>query len=113
MVNLYYLGFPTSETWSKFFSDKTKDLVRYRRYTFYRENKLRNVFPGVSDLALNLLSGLLVWDPKKRMSAQRAILHPYFYDKPLPKLPDQITALKKFDYYKARVREMIIKKNKY
>jgi len=47
------------------------------------------------------------------MSAQKAILHPYFYDKPLPKMPEQITALKKFEYYKARIRESIIKKHKY
>lgn len=88
-------------------------MQRYRRYTFYRENRLRTVFPGVSELALNLLGGLLVWDPSKRMSAQRALLHPYFYEKPLPKMPEQITALKKFDYYKARIREMIVKKHKY
>lgn len=46
------------------------------------------------------------------MSAQRAILHPYFYEKPIPKLPDQIHCLKKFEIYKQRVREMIIKKLK-
>ncbi len=46
------------------------------------------------------------------MSAQRAILHPYFYEKPIPKLPEQINALKKFEIYKQRIREMMIKKIK-
>lgn len=41
------------------------------------------------------------------------MLHGYWYEKPLPKMPDQITALKKFEYYKLRVRELIVKKIKY
>lgn len=47
------------------------------------------------------------------MSVQRAILHPYFYEKPLPKMPEQISALKKFDVYKQRIRDMIVKKMKH
>lgn len=58
------IGFPTTETWQKFFSEKTKDLQRYRRYTFYKGNRLREIFPNVSDLGLDFLMNLLVWDPK-------------------------------------------------
>lgn len=46
------------------------------------------------------------------MSAQRAILHPFFYEKPLPKMPEQITAFKKLEYYKKKLREVMMKKVK-
>lgn len=57
------IGFPTGETWPAFFSEKTKDLNRYRRYTFYKENKLRQMFPNLGELGLNFMMSLLVWDP--------------------------------------------------
>ena len=76
------------------------------------------MFPSISELGMDFISNLLVWNPKvlqshqKRMSAQRAILHPYFYEKPLPKVPEHINALKKLEVYKQRIRDMIVKKNK-
>ena len=35
------------------------------------------MFPEASDDALDLLSHLLLFDPKKRYSAKEAIAHPY------------------------------------
>lgn len=45
------------------------------------------------------------------MSAQKALLHPYFYEKPLPKLPDQIAAVKKLEYYQ-KAKESYMKKTR-
>lgn len=42
----------------------TKDLPRYRRYTFYKENKIKELFPDLTDNCRDFLMKLLVWDPK-------------------------------------------------
>jgi len=35
---------------------------------------------SVDSMALNLLDQMLIYDPSKRLSAKRALLHPYFDD---------------------------------
>lgn len=41
-------------------------------------NYLRRTFPELSDAGLDLLNGLLTYDPNQRMTAQQAIQHQYF-----------------------------------
>lgn len=67
-IPVYVKGFPTNDTWPAFFSDKTRDLSRYKRYTFYKENKIRQLFPALSELGLHFLMNLLVWDPSVGLS---------------------------------------------
>lgn len=48
----------------------TKDLPRYRRYTFYKENKIKDLFPDLTENCRDFLMKLLVWDPKVVSSNQ-------------------------------------------
>ena len=41
-------------------------------------NYLRRQFPALSDTGVQLLNGLLTYDPAKRVTAQEALHHPYF-----------------------------------
>ncbi|KAF8945909.1 Cyclin-dependent kinase 10 [Haplosporangium gracile] len=50
-----------------------------------RFNNLKNKFPHITDAARSLLSGLLTYDPKKRLSVKQALAHPYFFESPPPK----------------------------
>ncbi|KAG0368731.1 Cyclin-dependent kinase 10 [Gamsiella multidivaricata] len=52
-----------------------------------RFNNLRNKFPNITDAARSLLSGLLTYDPKKRLSVKQALAHPYFIESPPAKHP--------------------------
>lgn len=42
----------------------------------------------MSDEGLNLLNAMLTYDPRKRISASRALRHRYFEEFPAPKDPD-------------------------
>ena len=44
--------------------------------------------PNTSSAGLNLLNQLLTYDPKKRISASRALKHPWFSQHPLAVAPD-------------------------
>ncbi|KAG0256190.1 Cyclin-dependent kinase 10 [Mortierella polycephala] len=52
-----------------------------------RFNNLKNRFPNITDAARSLLSGLLTYDPKKRLSVKQALAHPYFIEAPPAKHP--------------------------
>ncbi|WVW81351.1 hypothetical protein I302_103342 [Kwoniella bestiolae CBS 10118] len=49
---------------------------------------LRQKFKHLTYEGHNLLSALLCYDPKRRISAEEAGKHPYFSENPLPKHPD-------------------------
>ncbi|GAX80947.1 hypothetical protein CEUSTIGMA_g8382.t1 [Chlamydomonas eustigma] len=48
-------------------------------------SNLRQTFRHLSDEGLDLLSGLLSFDPETRFTARQAIRHPFFNERPLPK----------------------------
>ncbi|KAG0339805.1 Cdc2- kinase [Podila humilis] len=52
-----------------------------------RFSNLKNKFPNITDAARSLLSGLLTYDPKKRLSVKQALAHPYFFEAPAAKHP--------------------------
>nr|CCA19390.1 cell division protein kinase putative [Albugo laibachii Nc14] len=68
------LSTPSSGTWPGFTS-----LPNYH-FTFpnWKRRPLRRLFPGVSDLGLDLLSKMLIYNPEQRITAEDALRHPYF-----------------------------------
>ena len=44
----------------------------------YRYSNLRAKFRYTSDLGVDLMSKLLCYDPKRRISAEEALKHPWF-----------------------------------
>jgi serine/threonine protein kinase len=51
----------------------------YRSHSNSRSNK-----PRVTEMAIDLLGRLLCFDPSKRISADKALCHPFFFEYPLP-----------------------------
>mmetsp|Transcript_26311 Transcript_26311/g.43971 ORF Transcript_26311/g.43971 Transcript_26311/m.43971 type:complete len:136 (+) Transcript_26311:210-617(+) len=45
---------------------------------------LEDIVPDADSNATDLLKQLLVYDPKKRITAEKALCHPYFFVDPLP-----------------------------
>ncbi|CCI40524.1 unnamed protein product [Albugo candida] len=68
------LSTPNSGTWPGFTS-----LPNYH-FTFpnWKRRPLRRLFSGVSDLGLDLLSKMLIYNPEQRITAEDALRHPYF-----------------------------------
>lgn len=93
------VGTPTAETWPEYSSLPAAATFHFK----HCESKLRAKFPppshkdlawgdGVwlSDAGFDLLSRMLALDPKKRISADDALRHPYFSEAPLPQHPSQM-----------------------
>ncbi|KAF9955243.1 Cyclin-dependent kinase 10 [Mortierella alpina] len=77
------LGTPHEKIWQGF----SKLPLAGVRLPEQRFNNLKNKFPKITDAARSLLSGLLTYDPKKRLSVKQALVHPYFFEAPPAKHP--------------------------
>lgn len=64
-------------------------LPDYVEYQHVPAPPLRSLFTA-SDDALDLLSRMLTYDPKGRISAQQALEHRYFSSQPLPTIPEKL-----------------------
>jgi len=76
------LGVPNNNTW-----DNVESLKLYRAMTsgIYKGPSLREHFASFSGFTVvDLLEDMLQLDPKKRISAQQALQHPWFSQLPLP-----------------------------
>ncbi|KAF8898575.1 Pkinase-domain-containing protein [Infundibulicybe gibba] len=79
------LGPPTSNSWpdySKLPLAKTLSLPSPQPPQF------RQKFQYMTTAGIDLLMSLLTYDPERRITAEEALLHPYFSESPLPKHPD-------------------------
>ncbi|CAI5439006.1 unnamed protein product [Caenorhabditis angaria] len=84
------LGTPTELEWNG-----VESLPDYKMtFPRWRENYLRDKFIDkktnstmIDDQAFDLLQGLLIYDPKLRISAKKALIHPYFDDIDTTSLP--------------------------
>ncbi|KAG2226813.1 hypothetical protein INT45_005778 [Circinella minor] len=79
------LGVPNEKQWPGF-SDlpHVKNIALDNWQPF---STLRSKFPYLTETGMDLLSRLLTYDPKKRITADEALQHPYFSESPLPKDP--------------------------
>ncbi|KAG0286261.1 Cyclin-dependent kinase 10 [Linnemannia gamsii] len=77
------LGTPHEKIWQGF----NKLPMSSIKLPEQRFNNLKNKFPHITDAARSLLSGLLTYDPKKRLSVKQALAHPYFFESPPAKHP--------------------------
>ncbi|CAH2285242.1 cyclin-dependent kinase 18 [Pelobates cultripes] len=69
------LGTPTEETWPEISANK-----EFKAYCFpqYRPQPLKNHTPRLDSEGIDLLSSLLLYEHKKRISAEEGFRHPYF-----------------------------------
>jgi len=56
----------------------------------YPYSELRHRFPNLSEAGHDLLSRLLTYDPSKRITAAKALQHPYFSEPPSPTTPNMM-----------------------
>jgi serine/threonine protein kinase len=54
----------------------------------YQYNTLRDTFPRLHDLGIELLHALLTYNPALRITARTALRHEYFYCSPYPQEAD-------------------------
>ncbi|KAK9237922.1 kinase-like domain-containing protein [Lipomyces kononenkoae] len=82
------LGYPDESSWPGFRSlpnAKSIHIPKDRQ----PKTSLRAKFPYITSAGVDLLSRLLQFDPKKRITAQEALEHPYFKEDPKPKPPGE------------------------
>eukprot|EP00752_Nemacystus_decipiens_P009556 g8536.t1 len=105
------VGTPTSQTWPGWKELPDADHWRETVRDSPRPSRMRERFLKYGDAALNLLEGLLALDPKRRVTARKALKHRYFQMKPLPSVPGMVTLnLHSCHEYEAKIRKKDNKK---
>jgi len=89
------LGTPTEETWRGWTELPHAKTFKWKKYP---HSKLREKFPKasyhggpyLSDVGYDLLTKMLCYDPKKRITAADALKHDYFKEMPHPQDPSMM-----------------------
>ena len=58
--------------------------LKQEEQSFGLFNNLKLLFPGISEDGFELMLQLLAYDPHKRLTAEEASRHPYFFSSPMP-----------------------------
>ncbi|KAI7879484.1 Pkinase-domain-containing protein [Lichtheimia hyalospora FSU 10163] len=77
IVNL--LGTPNEHIWPDYTSLPLADTFNWPKQDY---NNIKVTFPRYSENTTLLLSGLLTYNPKTRLTVKRALAHPYFSESP-------------------------------
>ncbi|KXS16085.1 Pkinase-domain-containing protein [Gonapodya prolifera JEL478] len=80
------LGSPTEDSWPNWTSLPNARTIQFANVP---QSSLRQKFPYLTQLGLDLLSAMLAYDPGRRITAEEAMRHPWFEEDPLPKDPSQ------------------------
>ncbi|EJW01940.1 CMGC/CDK/CDK7 protein kinase [Edhazardia aedis USNM 41457] len=70
---LKVMGTPTEQDWPSM-----KKLPNYYDFEKFQRVQMRDIFTATCDEALDLLLSMLVYDPNKRITTSKALLHKYF-----------------------------------
>jgi len=81
------LGTPTTEQWPGV-SDLPDFKPTFPKWKAKGWENIRNTKAQVGQVGIDLLEQLMVYDPKRRLSARRALTHPYFADTVLPEMSE-------------------------
>jgi serine/threonine protein kinase len=73
------LGTPTAEQWPGL-AELPDFKPTFPRWPHRGWENIRNTKAQMGSVGIDLLESLMAYDPKKRMSARRSMLHPYFAD---------------------------------
>jgi len=60
----------------------------------FKHNALSSKFENLSKKCIDLLQGLLTWDPDERLTINEALLHPFVVESPYPVRSEEIRCLK-------------------
>nr|XP_054513746.1 cyclin-dependent kinase 20 isoform X5 [Pan troglodytes] len=84
---LRILGTPNPQVWPEL-----TELPDYNKISFKEQvpMPLEEVLPDVSPQALDLLGQFLLYPPRQRIAASKALLHQYFFTAPLPAHPSEL-----------------------
>ncbi|RKP06518.1 cdc2-related-kinase-like protein [Thamnocephalis sphaerospora] len=101
MLIIRLLGTPHDGIWPGF---SKLPLSKSLQLPYQPNDTLRNRFPSVSGNTIDLLHGLLRYDPKRRLTVQQALAHPYFRESPLPSHPSMLPTHPEFRNEQDRAR---------
>ncbi|GAO46394.1 hypothetical protein G7K_0625-t1 [Saitoella complicata NRRL Y-17804] len=82
------LGTPTEDEWPDMRKLPAYETAMPR--TTYPRQPLSGLFTAASTDALDLLSRMLTFDPRKRPTSRECLLHPYFVNAPRPTREDRL-----------------------
>merc|ERR1719151_442138 len=87
------VGTPSEKIWPGY---KELPGVRSMKFIDFPVSKLLEKFPErmLSDHGLDLMKGLLTYDPRQRTTCSKALEHPWFDENPRPIDPSLVQALK-------------------
>jgi cyclin-dependent kinase 12/13 len=83
------LGTPDEQSWPKCKKLQYYDMIIAQTARKY-QSRFEEKFAGLDPTAKDLLRKLLMMDPEKRISADDALDHEYFWTDPVPATPDQL-----------------------
>lgn len=69
------LGTPTLEEYNAISSRRSRDYLR--ALPFRKKRNFATIYPNASALAVDFLNRSLTFDPKKRITVEEALAHPY------------------------------------